>query len=89
MEWLEIIEFKSEEIESKILEKDIENLIRKLKKGSDEQAVKIYSRVAEVIDLSVHIHHRTIEIKKSGTPLGIDISKILREFGTIKHTVWV
>jgi hypothetical protein len=89
MEWLEIIEFKSEEIESKILEKDIENLIRKLKKESDEQAIKIYSRVAEVIDLSVHIHHRTIDIKKSGTPLGTDISKILREFGIIKHTVWV
>ncbi|MCP5062957.1 MAG: hypothetical protein GY936_10890 [Ignavibacteriae bacterium] len=89
MKWLEIIEFNSEEINTEFIEKDIESLIEKLKKGNDPKIIKVYSRVSAEIDFSIHMHQRTNSITKRGSSLGKSLSSILREFGTIKHNVWV
>jgi len=87
MKWLEIIELCRKK--PKLIEHDLEGLVEKLSKERDEQLINVYSRVSEEIDFSIHLNHKSENIKKSGSPLGINLSSVLSKFGLVKHSVWV
>jgi len=89
MKWLEIIELNYVEKKPKLIEHDLESLVEKLRKKRDEQVISIYSRVSEEIDFCIHLHHKSENIEKSGSQLGINLSSVLCKFGLVKHTVWV
>lgn len=89
MKWLEIIELNYVEKKPKLIEHDLEGLVEKLNKERDEQVINVYSRVSEEIDFSIHLHHKSENIEKSGSPLSINLSSVLSKFGLVKHSVWV
>jgi 5-methylcytosine-specific restriction endonuclease McrBC GTP-binding regulatory subunit McrB len=89
MKWLEIIEFNSGDRKPKFIEKDLESLIEKLKNESDQEQIKVYSRVAEEIELSIHLHHKSKNINKNGSPLGLKLSSALKKAGFVNHSIWV
>ena len=89
MKWLEIIELNYVEKKPQLIEHDLESLVEKLCKKRDEQVISIYSRVSEEIDFSIHLHHKSENIEKSGSQLGINLSSVLSKFGLVKHSVWV
>ena len=89
MKWLEIIELNYVEKKPKLIEHDLESLVEKLSKKRDEQVISIYSRVSDEIDFSIHLHHKSENIEKNGSLLGITLSTVLKEFGMIQHKVWV
>ena len=89
MKWLEIIEFNSRENDPRLVEQNFEVLIEKLKEDGDHCVSKVYSRVSDEIDFSIHLHHKSKDIEKHGTSLGRNISSELIKIGSIKHRVWV
>jgi len=89
MKWLEIIELNYGENKPKLIENDLEALVKSFKKEKDEQVIHVYSRVSEEIDFSIHLHHKSEGIEKSGSQLGISLSSVLYKFGLVKHSVWV
>ena len=89
MNWLEIIELNYGENKPKLIENDLESLIKKFNKEKDQQVIQVYSRVSEEIDFSIHLHHKSDNLEKNGSSLGISLSNVLKEFGMIQHKVWV
>ena len=89
MNWLEIIEINYGENKPKLIENDLETLIKKFNKKKDQQVIQVYSRVSEEIDFSIHLHHESDSLEKNGSSLGISLSNELKEFAMIQHKVWV
>ena len=89
MKWLEIIELNYGAKKPKLIEHDLEGLVENLNKERAKQEINVYSRVSEEIDFSIHLHHKSENIEKSGSPLGINLSSVLTKFGLVKHSVWV
>jgi hypothetical protein len=89
MKWLEIIELNYGESKPKLMENDLEALAKKLNKEKAQQVINVYSRVSEEIDFCIHLHHKSDNIEKNGSLLGITLSTVLKEFGMIQHKVWV
>jgi len=89
MNWLEIIELNYGENKPKLIENDLEALVKKLNKEKARHVIHVYSRVSEEIDFSIHLHHKSKNIEKNGSLLGITLSTVLKEFGMIQHKVWV
>ena len=89
MKWLEIIEFSSAGRKPKFIERDFQSLIVEIDKERDEKAIKVYSRVAEETDFSIHLHHDSIIIENSGSQLGLNLKSTLKKFGDVIHTIWI
>ena len=89
MKWLEIIELNFGEKKPKLIEHDLEGLVEKLNKERNQHVINVYSRVSDEIDFSIHLHHKSENLEKSGSPLGLNLTSELRKFGSIKHSVWV
>ncbi len=89
MKWLEIIELRSMGNNRKLLESNLKNLIDELNEETEQQAIKIYNRVAVDSDLSIHLLHDSKEADIDGSPLGLQLVSALKECGLINHSVWV
>lgn len=89
MKWLEIIELRSMGNNRKLLESNLTNLLDELNEETEQQAIKIYNRVAVDSDLSIHLLHDSKKADIDGSPLGLRLASTLKEFGLINHSVWV
>ena len=89
MNWLEIIELNYGENKPKLIENDLEALVKKLNKEKARHVIHVYSRVSEEIDFSIHLHHKSDNLEKNGSLLGKSLTNVLKEFGMIQHKVWV
>ena len=89
MKWLEIIELRSVGSNRTLLEQQLHRLIKELEKEAKQQAISIYSRVAIDTDFSIHLLHDSKEAEINGSPLGLQLVLVLKEFGLINHSVWV
>ena len=88
MKWLEIIELRSASTNLKLLEPELKSLIEELNKEPGQYALKVYSRVTVDSDFSIHLLHNSHEVDINGSPLGLHLVSILKEFGLINHSVW-
>ena len=88
MKWIEIIELRSASKARIQLEKILQELIKQVEKETEEQTVKLYTRMIIENDFSIHLFHDSGKIKNSGSPLGIKLVSALKSYGLVNHTIW-
>ncbi|MFW2368929.1 MAG: hypothetical protein ACN4GW_21135 [Desulforhopalus sp.] len=88
MKWVEVIHMR-------ITKRDIEGIVPIVQKLAGEaikesscQEIKMYRRALVNTDLSILLFHDTMEMEKSGSPLGLRINSALKEFGLVNHNTW-
>jgi hypothetical protein len=89
MKWIEIIELRSASKARIQLEKILQELIKQVEKETEEQTVKLYTRMIIENDFSIHLFHDSGKIKNSGSPLGIKLVSALKSYGLVNHTIWI
>ncbi len=89
MKWIEIIELRSTCNAWKELETILQEFIKQVEKETEEQTVKLYTRMIIDTDISIHLFHDSGKIKNSGSPLGIKLVSALKSYGLVSHTVWI
>lgn len=89
MKWLEIIELRSVNSNRELLKSQLRNLINEAEQEAKKQAIKVYSRVMVDTDFSIHLFHNSKKATSDGSPLGMHLASVLKEFGLINHSVWI
>jgi len=89
MKWLEIIELRSVDSNRELLESQLQNLINELDKETKKQAIKAYSRLMIDTDFSIHLFHDSKKVENNGSPLGLRLASVLKEFGLVNHSIWI
>ena len=89
MKWLEIIELRSDNRNIMLLEQQLNNLSKDLKKNTEQMAIEVYSRVAVDSDFSIHLLHNSEKADINGSSLGLLLVSNLKEFGLVNHKVWI
>ncbi|MCK4446085.1 MAG: hypothetical protein KAW56_03280 [Candidatus Marinimicrobia bacterium] len=85
MKWLEIIELRFGGNNRERLESQLQTLIDEAK----QQAIKVYSHVTVETDFSIHLRHDSKRADVSGSPLGLRLASVLKEYGLVNHSVWI
>jgi len=88
MKILEIIELRSGSKQFKFLKLELNSLINKLNKESNDCTIKIYSHLFVDSDISIHLHYDSNKTDINGSPIGLQIISILKEFGLTYHHIW-
>jgi len=89
MKWLEIIELRSVGNNLKIIEPELKQLIAQVNIKTEEREIIIYNRLAVSSDFSVHLFHDSKDADVNGSPLGLHLVSILKDFGLLNHSVWI
>lgn len=67
----------------------IENIRKSILMRTEKHTVRLYTNASVSTDLSIHIQPKTRSKQKSYSDLGLRLAAALREFGMVKHTVWI
>ncbi len=89
MRWLETIHLRTTKLESDRLMSTMHQLINEARKEKSCEEVKMFKRALINTDVSLHLHHDTMQTEPNGSPIGLRIAYALRVFGMVKHSVWV
>ena len=89
MKWLEIIELRSVGSNHALIESQLQSLVNEVSHKAALQTIKVYSHVVVETDFSVHLMHDSKEADISGSPLGLRLSSMLKEYGLVNHSVWL
>jgi len=88
MEWLEIIELRSINLDTITLKNKLTNMLNEINKESKEKRIKLFSSDTVSTDFSIQIEHSSgPHIAKS--KLGRHIYMALKNIGLINHKIWV
>lgn len=88
MKCLEIIEIRATHNKNKLMELELRKIVREFKAEPGVLAVNAFSKSMIDSDFSIHICHDT-EIDNSGSSLGIRFASAFKDFGLVKHSVWM
>ena len=89
MKWIEIIELRAAGDTRKQMETRLQELIDQVEKKSEQQTVKLYTRMKIETDLSIHLVHDSGKAKNRGSSLGIRLVSALKPYGLVNHTIWI
>lgn len=89
MKWIEIIELRSAGNTRKHLETHLQEFMDLVKKKTEKQTVKLYTRMMIDTDFSIHLFHDSSEVKNRGSSLGIRLASALKSYGLVNHTIWI
>ena len=89
MNCLEIIELRSGGKNLKLIGPEIAELISKLNKGLDKPTIKLFINATVENDFSIHIQHDSTSPKAYGSPVGLQLISILKDFGLTHHSIWI
>ena len=89
MKWIEIIELRSAGNTLKQLESHLQEFIDQVEKKSEQQTVKLYTRIKIDTDYSIHLFHDSSKVKNRGSSLGIRLVSALKFYGLVNHTIWI
>jgi len=89
MIYLEIIELRSDGKNIKMIGPEIAELIDKLNRGIDKPKIKLFINATVENDFSVHIPHDSKSPDAYGSPIGLQLISILKEFGLTHHSIWI
>jgi hypothetical protein len=88
MNYLEIIELRSSNMDSKDLEKILVRFMDDLNKEYENYKVQLYRHLTMKTDWSFHVRIQTgIKTTLPSQP-GLRIASALKEFGLVHHSVW-
>lgn len=88
MNYIEIIELRSNFDKNNNLETKLINLADEMNSKQNECLVRLYRHSIAVSDWSFHLHYKSeIKLDKPST-LGFIIASSLQEFGLIHHSLW-
>lgn len=88
MKWIEVVLLRAAEKNQKILETRLKQLVRGMSRESGQRRIIVYRRVMVTMDYSIHIIHNGEEAENAGSPLGLQLTAALKEFGLVNHSIW-
>jgi hypothetical protein len=87
MKWLEVIQVRSVEKGSGLME-----ALRTPMAGEGQSGpvkINIYRHAGVETDWSVHLHWTSPLPERNGSALGLRLARAFQEFGLVHHSVWV
>jgi len=87
--WLEIIEIRAVGSNQELLASQLRSLRNELKKNADLKDVKIYRRAMPESDYGIHLFHSSKKVDIGCSPICIQLTHSLKDFGLVNHTVWI
>jgi hypothetical protein len=87
MRWIEIIKLRSAGKGSGLLEELPLPMGEFIQNGVVE--MKIYRHAALDTDLSVHLHWKSEWPEQNGSPLGLHLAQVFKDFGLVDHSIWI
>ncbi len=87
MKWLEVIKLRSSGKDYRSLEELLLSVGKFNQSGLAE--TKTFRHAALESDWSVYLHWESERPEPNGSPLGLHLTRALKEFGLIDHSVWV
>ena len=86
--YLEIIELRTSGQNREKLESVLEKLLAGLNSDAEQEQIQVYnSRVIES-DFCIHLHVLSENSNNKGSPLGLRIVAIIKEYGLVHHNIW-
>ena len=89
MKWMEVIKLRVAEKTPKLVEQEIENLIKEFGNNGSMKNVKLYRNAVVNNDLSVHLYWESGKAEPRGSDTGLCLVHLLKEFGLVSHSIWV
>lgn len=88
MKYLEIIELRTSDMDSKNLGKILVRFMDDLNKEYENCRVQLYRHLTVKTDWSFHVRIQTGINTTFPSQLGLRIASTLKEFGLVHHSIW-
>lgn len=89
MEWLELIQLRTDMDHKRLLESELGRLMNAVAAGSGKkQVVKVYRGLIDT-DYCIHIINDSGDAETLGSILGVRLVAALKEFCLVNHRVWI
>lgn len=89
MKWVEVINMRAVNRDRSTLAPELRRLIADVKKQGQKPKIRGYYRSLIDSDFCIFLEHESGKIVGRGSPLGVRLASALKEFGLVKHTVWI
>jgi len=88
VKWVEIIKIRLTDADRPMLENEIMKSIADFRNRDGIREVKLYQHASDKNDLSLHLYWKSRNMESQGSPIGLSMVHILKEYGLIHHSVW-
>lgn len=87
-QYLEIIELRTTGQNREELERTLKKLMDRLNADPEHEQLQVYNSVVVESDFCIHLHALSENPNRKGSPLGLRIASILKEYGLVHHNIW-
>jgi len=88
MRWIEVVQLRAAESNQALLDSRLKELVKGSNRENKQPCIMVYRRAVIPMDYSIHILHDEGEVENMGSPLGLHLVAVLREFGLVNHSIW-
>jgi len=88
MKWIEVVQLRAAESNQNLLDTRLKQLVKGSNRENRQPGIMVYRRALIPMDYSIHIIHDDEEMEHAGSPLGLQLVAVLKEFGLVNHSIW-
>ena len=89
MNWIEIIEIRTQQKSKEKLEVELQKLLTEINKEKKGFNVKIYNRMNLETDFIILIVNESEKVLVGNNQLGVRLNEALKEFGMVNYSKWL
>ena len=92
MKWLEIIELRTlfnKQDKQKLLNLNFHRMAVETGQEQNQPVIKTFSHGTIETDYSIHLMFNSQQDKPKTSPLGLHLTSLLKEYGQVKHSIWI
>lgn len=89
MKWAEVIILRSPGCSSKIWSSSLKDLMDIVVSQARQEQIQIFCREKLDSDICFVLCHNEENTMTGGSPLGLHLVDALKEFGLVRHTIWI
>ncbi len=88
VKWVEIIKIRLADADGDMLKHEIMKSLADFRNRNGIRQIKLYHDAMDENDLSIHLYWESRSMEAQGSPIGLSMAHILKEFGLTHHSVW-
>jgi len=88
VKWIEVIQLRATGCDKGLLKTELLKLANENDKITGKQMIMVYGRALVDTDYTIQIIHKTKNVEKNGSPLGLCLVSALKAFGLVNYSIW-
>lgn len=88
MKWIEVVQLRAAGNNQNLVDTRLKQLVKGSNRENRQPSIMVCRHAVIPMDYSIHIIHNDKAMERTGSPLGLQLVAVLKEFGLVNHSIW-